>query len=80
MCLQVFIVFLAVLFAGTLLNQLQQIYLDPPSLFHVVGTSAPETAIFFCTYILLQATLTKPISFLRLPGDAAALPLALALG
>ena len=69
MCAQVFIVFLAVLFAGSVLNQVQQVVSDPTSLVRVVGTSAPETAIFFCSYILLQATITKPISFLRLPGE-----------
>ena len=30
--------------------------------------TAPETASFSCCYLLLQATLTKPVSFLRLGG------------
>ena len=67
--LQVIVVFAGSLLGGSLLNQLQQLYLNPSSVVRIVGTSAPETAIFFCSYLLLQATVTKPISFLRLPGQ-----------
>ena len=62
-------VFAGSLLGGSLLNQLQQLYLNPSSVVRIVGTSAPETAIFFCSYLLLQATVTKPIAFLRLPGE-----------
>ena len=65
---QVVVVFAGSLLGGSLLNQLQQLYLNPSSVLRVVGTSAPETAVFFSSYLLLQAAVTKPFSFLRIPG------------
>lgn len=64
--------FLAALLAGSVFNQATQLLDNPASIVRVIGTSAPQTAIFFCSYILLQATITKPISFLRLPGGPCA--------
>ena len=69
---QVIVVFVGSLLAGSLLSQVQQLYSNPSSVVRIIGTSAPETASFFCSYLLLQATLTKPISFLRLGGEPCA--------
>ena len=75
--MQLVVVFAGSLLGGSLLNQLQQFSRNPSSVVRVVSTSAPETAIFFSSYLLLQATVTKPISFLRIPGAKA--PVALML-
>lgn len=49
-------------------NQLKQFIEEPGSIVTVLGTAAPQTAIFFTTYIMLQALLAKPLSLLRLFG------------
>ena len=68
MHIQVVVVFIGSLLAGSLFSQAVQLLQNPSSVVRVIGTSAPETASFFCSYLLLQATLTKPIAFLRLGG------------
>ena len=72
--LQVIVVFVGSLLAGSLFSQAVQLLQNPSSVVRVLGTSAPETASFFCSYLLLQATLTKPIAFLRLGGAPLPLP------
>ena len=66
--MQVIVVFLGSLLAGSLLSQVYQLAQSLSSVIRIIGTTAPETASFFCSYLLLQATLTKPVSFLRLGG------------
>jgi hypothetical protein len=64
---QVLTVFFTSLVAGSFLNQLQQLVANPTSIVRTLGAAAPQTAVFFMTYLLLLGLTTKPISFLRLP-------------
>eukprot|EP00891_Asterochloris_glomerata_P001750 jgi/Astpho2/1750/Aster-04171 len=67
---QVLVCFFGNFIAGSLLNQVQQIIQDPSSIVQVLGNAAPQTAVFFMTYVLLLALSTKPWAFLRLVGLA----------
>eukprot|EP00884_Botryococcus_braunii_P007499 jgi/Botrbrau1/16750/Bobra.0277s0006.1 len=58
---QVLTVFITSLVAGTFLNQLQA------ALCERWEAAAPQTAVFFMTYLLLLGLTTKPLAFLRLP-------------
>lgn len=63
---QVITVFLGSFIAGTFANQLQQFINNPASIVTIFGTSAPQTAIFFMTYIAIGALLQQPLGLVRL--------------
>ncbi|GAB4818294.1 hypothetical protein N2152v2_005340 [Parachlorella kessleri] len=63
---QVMTVFFGSFIAGSLANQLKTFISTPSSILTVLGTAAPQTAIFFMTFLLLQGLLSKPLSLLRL--------------
>ncbi|KAI7841239.1 hypothetical protein COHA_005076 [Chlorella ohadii] len=63
---QVITVFFGSFIAGSFANQIRQLVKSPGSILTVLGTAAPQTAIFFTTYVMLQALLAKPLSLLRL--------------
>lgn len=63
---QVVTLFLGSFIAGTFANQLNQFINDPSSIITIFGTSAPQTAIFFLTYVLLEALLTGSLTLMRL--------------
>ncbi|PSC73975.1 ERD4-related membrane isoform B [Micractinium conductrix] len=63
---QVITVFLGSFIAGTFANQLDQFINDPGSIITIFGTSAPQTAIFFLTYLLLAALPQASLNLLRL--------------
>eukprot|EP00803_Ostreobium_quekettii_P011457 evm.model.scf_1059.5 EVM.evm.TU.scf_1059.5 scf_1059:28549-38537(-) len=65
---QVLTIFFGSFIFGSFTSQLEEIIEDPGSLIDILGTAAPQTASFFCTYILVEALLETPISLLRLPG------------
>ncbi|KAL6782290.1 hypothetical protein ACKKBG_A06245 [Auxenochlorella protothecoides x Auxenochlorella symbiontica] len=62
---QVITVFFGSFIAGSFFNQFKQFIDDPGSIVTVLGTSAPQTAIFFMTYLLVQALLTQPLGIVR---------------
>lgn len=63
---QVITVFLGSFIAGTFANQLDQFISDPSSILTIFGTSAPQTAIFFMTYLLLAALPQASMQLLRI--------------
>jgi hypothetical protein len=63
---QVITLFLGSFIAGTFANQMKQFISDPGSIITIFGTSAPQTAIFFMTYILLEALLTSSLTLMRI--------------
>lgn len=65
---QVLTVFFGSFIAGSLLAQVERLREDPDEIIKILGTSAPQTASFFCTFILVEAFLDTPIGLLRLPG------------
>ncbi|KAL4447960.1 hypothetical protein ABPG75_005179 [Micractinium tetrahymenae] len=65
---QVVTLFFGSFIAGSFANQIKQFVQSPSSIITVLGTAAPQTALFFTTYLMLQALLAKPLSLLRLPG------------
>ena len=66
--LQVITTFLGSLLVGSFLNQITQFLDDPKGIVNTLGTSAPQTATFFMSYILVQAFIKSPMQLLRLPG------------
>ncbi|KAL4853137.1 CSC1-like protein [Chlorella vulgaris] len=62
---QVITLFLGSFIAGTFANQMKQFIADPGSIITIFGTSAPQTAIFFMTYLLLEALLTTSLTLMR---------------
>lgn len=66
--LQVITTFLGSLLVGSFLNQITAFLDDPKGIVNTLGTSAPQTATFFMTYILVQAFIKHPFQLLRLPG------------
>jgi hypothetical protein len=63
---QVITVFFGSFIAGSAANQAKQLVNDPGSIVNLLGTAAPQTSIFFLTYITLRALFTVPFSILRL--------------
>lgn len=63
---QVVTVFFGSFIAGTFANQIEQLVDDPASIVDVLGTAAPQTAIFFLTYLLLEGLLVTPLAILRI--------------
>lgn len=63
---QVITVFFGSFVAGTVANQFEQLINDPGSIITLLGTAAPQAAIFFLTYVTLQALLVVPIQILRI--------------
>jgi hypothetical protein len=63
---QVITVYFGSFIAGVFANQLEQFIDDPSSILTVLGVSAPQSAIFFMTFLLLSALLTRPLSILRI--------------
>ncbi|GMH37685.1 hypothetical protein BSKO_05558 [Bryopsis sp. KO-2023] len=67
---QVLTVFFGSFIAGSLTSQLSKLKDKPGDIIDLLGTSAPQTASFFISYILVEALLTTPMGLLRLPGLA----------
>ena len=63
---QVVTVFFGSFLAGSVANQFKQLINDPGSIVTLLGTAVPQTAIFFMTYVTLQAMLTTPLNILRI--------------
>jgi hypothetical protein len=63
---QVITVFFGSFIAGSAANQFKQLVNDPGSIVNLLGTAAPQTSIFFLTYITLRALFIVPFSILRL--------------
>lgn len=72
--MQVMTIFFATFIAGSFLNQVQLVINDPTSIVRILGAAAPQTASFFMSYLLLLGLTTKPVLFLRLPGQRSFLP------
>uniref|UniRef100_A0AAD5H1R9 ERD4-related membrane protein n=1 Tax=Chlorella ohadii TaxID=2649997 RepID=A0AAD5H1R9_9CHLO len=62
---QVITVFLGSFIAGTFANQLDQFINNPSSIVTIIGTSAPQTAFFFMTYLLIGAFLDSAFGLMR---------------
>ena len=60
--------FLGSLLVGSALNQITEFINNPKGIINTLGASAPQTATFFMTYILIQAFIKSPLQLLRLPG------------
>jgi hypothetical protein len=54
--MQVIVVFLASFIAGSAASQFEQLIDDPESIVDLLGAAAPQTAIFFLTYVTLQVS------------------------
>ncbi|DBA75042.1 hypothetical protein WJX77_009599 [Trebouxia sp. C0004] len=65
---QVITTFLGSLLVGSFLNQISEFLDNPKGIVNTLGTSAPQTATFFMSYILVQAFIKSPMQLLRLPG------------
>jgi len=63
---QVTTVFFGSFIAGSAANQFKQLVNDPGSIVNLLGASAPQTSIFFMTFITLRALFIVPFSILRL--------------
>lgn len=63
---QVVTVFLGSFIAGSAANQFKQLIENPGSIVTLLGTAAPQTSIFFLTYVTLRALFIVPFSILRL--------------
>ncbi|KAL4515648.1 hypothetical protein Ndes2437B_g07075 [Nannochloris sp. 'desiccata'] len=63
---QIVTVFFGSFIAGSAANQFKQLVNDPGSIVNLLGTAAPQTSIFFMTYITLRGLFTVPFSILRL--------------
>ncbi|KAK9902019.1 hypothetical protein WJX75_001351 [Coccomyxa subellipsoidea] len=61
-------VFLGSFVAGSFFNQAKELINNPTSIVSTLGTSAPLTAIFFLTFIELNALAATPVGFLRIVG------------
>lgn len=66
--LQVITTFLGSLLVGSFLNQITAFLDNPGGIVSTLGSSAPQTATFFMTFILIQAFIKNPLQLLRLPG------------
>ena len=53
---------------GSFLNQITEFLDNPGGVVNTLGSSAPQTATFFMTFILIQAFIKQPLQLLRLPG------------
>lgn len=63
---QVFTVFFGSFIAGTVANQFSELIHNPSSVVTLLGSAAPQTSIFFLTYVTLQGLFLIPFSILRL--------------
>jgi len=63
---QVVTVFLGSFIAGSAFNQMKQLVNNPGSIVTLLGVCAPQTAIFFLTYVTLRGMLLTPLVILRL--------------
>jgi len=62
---QVLTVFFGSFIAGSLFSEIKALIKDPKEIITILGNSAPQTASFFCTYILVQTFFHAPFSLLR---------------
>ncbi|KAH7620097.1 hypothetical protein Ndes2526B_g05351 [Nannochloris sp. 'desiccata'] len=65
---QVITVFFGSFIAGTFANQFEVLIKNPGDIVNLLGTAAPQTAIFFMTFISAQAFISTPLSLLRTVG------------
>lgn len=65
---QVITVVIGSIIAGTFFNQIKQFAEDPGSIVTILGTAAPQTAVFFMNYLLVQSTITLPLGMLSPVG------------
>jgi len=65
---QVITVFFGSFVAGTFANQFETLIKDPGSIVQILGTAAPQAAIFFLTFVLVRGMLGIPFSILRIVG------------
>lgn len=65
---QVITVFFGSFIAGTFANQFKVLINDPNDIVNLLGTAAPQTAIFFMSFLLARAAITTPLGLLRSVG------------
>jgi hypothetical protein len=65
---QVITVFFGSFIAGTFANQFEVLIKNPGDIMTLLGTAAPQTAIFFMTFLLAQSLLSTPLFLLRTFG------------
>lgn len=65
---QIFTTFLGSFITGSIANQFKQLIEDPGSIIDILGTAAPQTAIFFTSFVLVEGMISGPIQFLRIVG------------
>ena len=65
---QIITVFIGSFIAGTFANQFEQLIKDPGSIVQIFGTAAPQTGIFFMTYLLVQACFEIPFDIFDVVG------------
>jgi hypothetical protein len=65
---QVITVFIGSFIAGSFANQFEQLVKDPGSIVQIFGTAAPQTGIFFMTYLLVQACFEIPFDIFDVVG------------
>ncbi len=64
---QVLVVLFGTILGGAWFSQLQTLLDDPSSIWSQLGTSAAQSSVFFLNYVSIQAMVTSPLFWLRLP-------------
>lgn len=67
---QVVTTFFGSFIAGSFANQFKQLIEDPGSIVNIFGTAAPQTAIFFSTFLMADGMLAAPIGLVKYIGLA----------
>lgn len=62
---QYLLTFLGTFITGSLANQFKQFIEDPGSIIDVLGTSAPQTGIFFTNLLLIEGLIGEPMGLLN---------------
>lgn len=65
---QVVTTFFGSFIAGSFANQFKQLIEDPGSIVNILGTAAPQTAIFFTTFLMAEGMFAGPLGLLRFVG------------
>ena len=65
---QVVTVFFGSFIAGTFANQFEVLIKNPGNIVTLLGTAAPQTAIFFMSFLLARALISTPLGLMRIFG------------